>query len=325
MRRIAFAALGLWLACAAAQAQQASTLTLPIAPACAPAEPCTLWSFLGLSGHSMKRCRSAFCCSGLGRMCDSVAAPLHHVSGGIVPRVCCHLPSREDIACMSAENCSLAEMVAARIKRDAAEACSRRAAVRFLGTVDCHYYHEAEEALIAHLRADQSECVRLEAATVLGKGCCCTPRTIAALKIAVDGTAEDGNPPERSERVRAAALQALEACLACENALFAPPQPPAKASPLEELPPPVPPTESRVQLTSYSTLAPKAPAHDALLEAQRSYAARVGAGKEEQKRRAPRNLLEIITQAAEEAAAAREQPRRLELTPIGVAPLGAVR
>ncbi|HMP18225.1 MAG TPA: HEAT repeat domain-containing protein, partial [Gemmatales bacterium] len=103
----------------------------------------------------------------------------------------------------------------AHAKKDAAEAKARRAAVRYLGTLDCRYYPEAEGALIAALRTDGVECVRWEAALVLGKGCCCSKKVIEALTHAVSCSEKDGNPAERSERVRFAACLALERCLAC--------------------------------------------------------------------------------------------------------------
>jgi hypothetical protein len=101
---------------------------------------------------------------------------------------------------------------AAAIQADQAGAKARRDAVRFLGTVDCHYYPEAETALICALRTDRSECVRLEAGFALSHGCCCTKKTIEALRICVSGSEKDGNPGETSPRVRIAAFNALQGC-----------------------------------------------------------------------------------------------------------------
>jgi hypothetical protein len=101
------------------------------------------------------------------------------------------------------------------IKKDALEAQMRREKVRFLGTVDCRYYPDAVVALTAALRTDGSECVRFEAALALGHGCCCNLKTIDALDASVSGTEKDGNPAERSVRVRCAAAIALERCLSC--------------------------------------------------------------------------------------------------------------
>src|SRR5262249_26195944 len=80
---------------------------------------------------------------------------------------------------------------------------------------NCHYWQEAEAALIGSLRADRNECVRWEAAMALGRGCCCTKKTIKALMLSVSGGTEDGNFEEISERVKAAAEAALQPCLAC--------------------------------------------------------------------------------------------------------------
>jgi hypothetical protein len=107
----------------------------------------------------------------------------------------------------------------------------RRLDVRYLGTVDCRYWPEAEEALINALRADRNECVRLEAAWSLNRGCCCTRKTIEALAITVSGSERDGNPPEVSPRVRAAAHEALTNCLT------------ALAEPIHEGPLPIEETE----------------------------------------------------------------------------------
>ena len=81
----------------------------------------------------------------------------------------------------------------------------------------------------AHQRAacaDRNECVRLEAAWALGRGCCCTRRTIGALALSASGSERDGRPRECSPRVRAAAAASLDHCLA------------ALAGPVEGAPPP---------------------------------------------------------------------------------------
>lgn len=118
---------------------------------------------------------------------------------------------------------------AAQIKAEQAQAKIRREAVAYLAGVDCRYYPEAEAALIASLRADRDECVRLEAARALMCGCCCTPATVKALTVCVTGSEQDGNPAECSDRVRRAALAALQKCLSCVEGAPAPgasPEPP---------------------------------------------------------------------------------------------------
>jgi len=46
----------------------------------------------------------------------------------------------------------------------------------------------------------------------LRNGCCCNVKTIKALEFCVTGSKEDGSPAERSDRVRAAASDALARC-----------------------------------------------------------------------------------------------------------------
>src|SRR5947209_3506050 len=87
--------------------------------------------------------------------------------------------------------------------------------MRYLGTVDCHYWPEAESALIKGLRTDKNECVRWEAALSLGRGCCCTRKTMEALRIAASGSEIDGNPAELSQRVKALAVKSLNHCTHC--------------------------------------------------------------------------------------------------------------
>jgi hypothetical protein len=67
-------------------------------------------------------------------------------------------------------------------------------------------------SLIRALRADRDEAVRCQAASALARGRCCTKEALAALTLAVTGEATDGNPPETSARVKAAAAHALELC-----------------------------------------------------------------------------------------------------------------
>jgi hypothetical protein len=85
--------------------------------------------------------------------------------------------------------------------------------VRYLGTVDCSRWPEAEAALAISLRFDRNECVRFEAALALRSGCCCTNKIMDALTNCVLGeNKKDNFPIEKSERVRAAAADALARC-----------------------------------------------------------------------------------------------------------------
>ena len=197
-------------AIAAAAGPAAAQLAAPAAAA-----PTTLWSFLGLSSANKAACRDALCKSQLGQLLNNGMTPFSVLSGGIIPSLCPQTPTASDLAQEGAEG------TAAQIKKDEAGAKARRAAVRYLGTVDCHYWPEVAGELINSLRADKNECVRFEAAMALARGCCCTKETVKALSISAAGTKEDKNPEETSPRVRDAACLALEHCLSCM-----PPEPP---------------------------------------------------------------------------------------------------
>jgi len=101
---------------------------------------------------------------------------------------------------------------AAKVALDEEQAPARQAAVKLLGTLDVRWWPEVEADLIAALRTDRNESVRLEAALVLAQGHCCTKKTRAALQIAADGSDKDGNPAETSARVQKAAREALKVC-----------------------------------------------------------------------------------------------------------------
>jgi hypothetical protein len=131
------------------------------------------------------------------------------MSGGLITNRCAKNAIDNDIANKPPDS---SEGAAARIKKDEADAKARRDAVRFLGTVDCNYWPEATEALVLSLRKDPNECVRFEAALSLGNGCCCNEKTIYALQLSITMCDKDGAPPERSDRVRAAAADALARC-----------------------------------------------------------------------------------------------------------------
>src|SRR5436305_6913024 len=145
------------------------------------------------------------------------------MTGGVIPSFCPLMPSEKDLAKSGVAG------AAAMAQKEALEAKQRREAVRFLGTLDCRYFPDAAVALTAALRQDSSECVRWEAALVLGRGCCCTELTMKALDASVSGMEIDGNPAERSVRVRMAAAAALDRCLAC----YVPPAEPPVTPPVD--------------------------------------------------------------------------------------------
>jgi hypothetical protein len=168
-------------------------------------------------------CKQKFCNSIFGKLFGAILTPMSALSGGLMGPPCGG-PSPADLA----KPATSAEGAAARIKADEANVAARRAAVRYLGTVSCKYYPEAEPALISALRGDPSECVRIEAAKAFANGCCCSKKTMAALTLAVNGGTKDGFPSEQSECVRALAYAALQVCVAT---FVEPVVPPEKGTP----------------------------------------------------------------------------------------------
>ena len=198
----------------------------------------TLFGFLGLSKSNLAQCKQALCASPYGSLLNNGLGPYSTMTGGLIPMCCPTVPTDSTIAALAAKGGpNGAEAVAAKIKQDEADAKARRAAIRYLSTVDCHYWPEAEVAIISGLRDDRNECVRYEAALALLNGCCCNARTIEALNIVVAGSEKDGKPSETSERVRCAALAALQGCLLRY-------QPPEPAPPPEKPEPPESPRAS---------------------------------------------------------------------------------
>jgi hypothetical protein len=191
----------------------------------------TIWDKLGLSKKAKEDCLRKLCETPLGQLLNNSTAPFQAISGGLLPPFCPVKPSLADLEKPGAEG------AAAKIKADEANAKARAAAVAYLGTVDCHYWPEAADALVGALRGDRNECVRYAAALALANGCCCNKKTIEALNIVVSCSDRDGAPKENSQRVVAAAQAALDHCLACYN----PPAPvvgPVKP-PIEGTTPPV--------------------------------------------------------------------------------------
>jgi hypothetical protein len=205
------------------------------AAAVVPTTPRTLWGFLGLNPTSMQNahtklqlCRDQFCQSQFGQMLGGfTAGPLAGVTGGFLPSVCPPAPSPATLSALESQSGPMgAEAVAGKIKQSEADAKARVAAIEYLGTVDCNRWKEARIALINGLRADPNECVRYAAARVLNTGCCCSKPVIEALRVCVSGEDTDGNPPETSQRVKAAAFSALQNCLMRVPEDLPPEQPP---------------------------------------------------------------------------------------------------
>lgn len=199
--------------------------TVNIATA-APAAPRSLWNFFGISRAGHAACKERLCNSQIGQMMNNAIAPISGVTGGLIPQFCSTVPTAADVAALAAgvENGTVSPAVAAaaKIKAEEADAKARVAAVEYLGTVDCNYFPSAQKGILTALRTDTNECVRYAAARVLSNGCCCSKDTIDNLTITVMGLAAvkpngktpDENPPETSERVRCAAMIALQHCLA---------------------------------------------------------------------------------------------------------------
>ncbi|HEY1860769.1 MAG TPA: hypothetical protein VGG61_10465, partial [Gemmataceae bacterium] len=148
------------------------------APAAAPVT--TVWAKLGLSCDDLAKCKEKFCGSPLGQFVNNGMKPTAALTGGILGNCCPGIPTAAELAAPGAEG------DAAKIKKDEIEAKKRAAAVRYLGTVDCHWWPDAEKGLINALRADRNECVRFEAALALSHGCCCTREVINRLIICVN-------------------------------------------------------------------------------------------------------------------------------------------
>ena len=159
--------------------------------------------------QAIEDCRRKLCKTPFGQLLNGMTAPISGLTGGVIPGFCPTTVGLMDLMKPGVEG------EAAAVKKEAAEAKARVAAVRLLGTVDCRYYPDAEGKLILALRTDGSECVRIEAAIALGRGCCCTRKVIEALDITVAGLETDGAPAERSPRVRDFAAESLAHCLAC--------------------------------------------------------------------------------------------------------------
>jgi hypothetical protein len=180
------------------------------------------------------------------------AGPVAGLTGGFIPSICPPAPTAAQLAAMEAEGGPEgAEAVEGKIKKSEADAKARVEAVEYLGTAECERWPEARKALINALRADPNECVRYAAARALNSGCCCSKPVIEALKICVAGEESDGNPPEGSARVKAAAFSALQNCLMKIPEELPPEVPPParereRGGPAPDLKPlPVPATEGR--------------------------------------------------------------------------------
>ena len=179
------------------------------------AQPRNIFSFFGISKAGCQSCKEKFCASNLGAMVNGAMAPMSALSGGLIGPFCPTVPSANQVAAIAAGpgGPNGAAATAAAIKASEADAKGRVLAVEYLGTVDCKRFPAATKALISALRGDPNECVRYAAARVMNNGCCCSKETIDALRnVLVTEKPSDTLPIETSERVRAAAMVALQTC-----------------------------------------------------------------------------------------------------------------
>jgi hypothetical protein len=169
-----------------------------------PAPPTTSWA-TPPSTFSPESAQPVRIKPTIGHVVDSVFHPFRP------PTVSYHASERR------AGPISQVEMAAATIKASELDSERRLAAVRYLAGIDCTFNPEAEAGLLAALRNDRHESVRYEAALALSNSCCWTKKTVDALNQAMVGGTADGNPAERSDRVRRSAWQALSLYAAAVN------------------------------------------------------------------------------------------------------------
>ena len=161
--------------------------------------------------HALSTTKTHLCLkfkqSPLGGLLAEMRKPLSTITGGIVPPTA--TPSAAEVAAAGPQG------TAAQIQAIKVDAPKRVAAVQQLQGIDVRYHPEAAQTLIAALRADPSDCVRLEAARTMATLRVCTKPIAEALRVSVEGTETDGNPAELSPAVKRQAAFALSCCLNC--------------------------------------------------------------------------------------------------------------
>ncbi len=201
---------------------QAEPIAVPKAEAVAslPAVPGATVPGSGLAataaGHPtvlqiLGNARRGFCAhlrqSPIGKLTAELRKPLSIATGGMVPAE--KAPHPDEKSQPGPEG------TAAQLKTVQLQAPKRQQAIADLKYVDVRYHPEVEATLIAALRADPSECVRLEAAMTLATLPVCTPAISKALKVCMESKDSDGNPAELSDRVRMYASRAFSHCSQC--------------------------------------------------------------------------------------------------------------
>ena len=238
------AGMGACLAFLYVATSEAQTPPPPAPPAVTTAPPPqkTIWGFFGLSRGNLAECRSKLARSQLGSVLGNTLKPVSLFSGGLIGGSSPAAPGGASsmgptgAAAAPASGPMGAQAASAKIQQYQAQSKATIASIEYLATLDCHYWPEAEKALIDALRANRVECVRFAAARALEGGCCCSKKTIEALRIVVEESEEDGNPSETSARVKASAFRAIQRCL-CRPPTWAPSTPGA----IDETPAPIEP------------------------------------------------------------------------------------
>src|SRR5262245_36253008 len=127
---------------AAAGTTAATQAATTAATTAAPQKPLAsaLLSCLCPTPEQREARRQKFCNCALGQMLNSMLKPVTMFSGGLIPDIC--PPNKPNLDDLKNKAPDSAEGAAAAIQKSEAEAAARRAAVRYLGTVDCHWYPE---------------------------------------------------------------------------------------------------------------------------------------------------------------------------------------
>ena len=152
MKKWKCTALGVLASVALAPGLYAQVPDVPAtAPATASAIPTkNIWSMFCLTPDQAAKCKDKLCNSPLGQMLTSAAKPVTLMTGGLL-FANCGVPTADDLKKLEEGS---AEGEAAKIKKSEAEAKARRAAMRYLGTVDFIYWPAARScALINGLLA----------------------------------------------------------------------------------------------------------------------------------------------------------------------------
>ena len=203
------------------------------APAPAPAPPPTLWNFLGIpqAGQRLKDAK--------------INKSGNHPERERKP------PLKRLADPANAQSDNPAIKAAAKIKAEEDLKCQKIKAIKYLGTIGCGCYDKVSDVKVSKaLEAALDDCneeVRFAAAQAIAKSvsqncaqcsknCCCNIEMMTKLGEVVYGKDEQGCWLEASDRVRAAACQALLTC--CPNG-FTPAAPAVRQGVQEVVPGPV--------------------------------------------------------------------------------------